>query len=284
MKKIYHLLPKKIRIYVYTKVHYLLQLFKYKVLSISEITGNYYCPVCEHKIKRYNSLAPFLDGKFINNIHIQETIHFPENYETYSIDSFFCPICGAQDKARLYAFYIKEFIINNVSNSNKVKFIHFAPETGLSFKLNNYKILDYYTSEYNNSYADYNLDLTNMSVIPTSNFDFFICSHILEHIIDDNSAIRELRRILKKGGKGIIMVPIMLTLTDDFYDPSIISDDLRLKHFGQEDHVRVYSKTGFVNKLKNNGFNVSQLGIDFFGHETFYKLGLTNTTTLYIVD
>ena len=162
--------------------------------------------------------------------------------------------------------------------------IHFAPETGLSFKLSNIKNIDYFISEYNSFHTHYNLDLTNMKSIQTGYFDFFICSHILEHIIDDNAAIIELRRILKKGGKGIIMVPIMLTLTEDYDDLSIITDELRLKHFGQEDHVRVYSKSGFYNKLKNNGFIVSQLGIDFFGNDTYIKLGLTQSTTLYIVE
>jgi len=279
MKKIYRLLPKKVRKFLYEKVKYINQLFKYRIDSIPEIGGKYYCPVCEYDVKKYNSLRPFLNGKFVNSININGTIHYPENYETFNIDSFFCPICSAQDKARLYAYYINKFIINN-----KIKMIHFAPETGLSFKLSNIKNIDYFISEYNSFHTHYNLDLTNMKSIQTGYFDFFICSHILEHIIDDNAAIIELRRILKKGGKGIIMVPIMLTLTEDYDDLSIITDELRLKHFGQEDHVRVYSKSGFYNKLKNNGFIVSQLGIDFFGNDTYIKLGLTQSTTLYIVE
>ena len=66
-----------------------------------------------YDVKKYNSLRPFLNGKFVNSININGTIHYPENYETFNIDSFFCPICSAQDKARLYAYYINKFEIYN---------------------------------------------------------------------------------------------------------------------------------------------------------------------------
>ena len=28
----------------------------------------------------------------------------------------------------------------------------------------------------------------------------------------------------------------------------------RLEYYGQEDHVRIYSRNGYINKLKNTGF------------------------------
>jgi len=43
-------------------------------------------------------------------------------------------------------------------------------------------------------------------VLPDSQFDFIICSHVIEHIDDDKIAIKELYRILKKQGRDLIKV------------------------------------------------------------------------------
>ena len=39
-------------------------------------------------------------------------------------------------------------------------------------------------------------------------FHLIICFHVLEHILDDDKAIKELYRILKKNGILIIQVPL----------------------------------------------------------------------------
>ncbi len=39
-------------------------------------------------------------------------------------------------------------------------------------------------------------------------------------------------------------------------DYSITTDEDRLKHFGQEDHVRIYSVSGLKERLKSCGFIV----------------------------
>jgi ubiquinone/menaquinone biosynthesis C-methylase UbiE len=47
--------------------------------------------------------------------------------------------------------------------------------------------------------VDYRVDMMNMPFTEES-YDFFICSHILEHMDNDDQAIRKLYRITKKGG------------------------------------------------------------------------------------
>ena len=41
-----------------------------------------------------------------------------------------------------------------------------------------------------------------------------------------------------------------------YEDYSIISEKERLKHFGQEDHVRIYSVSGLKERLESCGFLV----------------------------
>lgn len=51
------------------------------------------------------------------------------------------------------------------------------------------------------------MDLTNL-LIENNSLDVVICSHVLEHILDDNKAIIEIHRVLKIGGFCLICVPM----------------------------------------------------------------------------
>lgn len=86
-------------------------------------------------------------------------------------------------------------------------------------------------------------------------FDFVYCSHVLEHVDDDQLAMREIRRVLSPRGFGLLMVPIFSDRTIE--DPSITDPAERLRLFGQEDHVRAYGED-FVDRLVAAGFDVKQ--------------------------
>jgi SAM-dependent methyltransferase len=240
------------------------------------------CSVCNSKINKFISLDSIRDGKFMLELEAFGELHSVDNYETLNLLNFLCPVCGAQDKARLYALYFKHYFQNKVSNK-KLKLIHFAPEGGLSNLLKWNKNIEYRSADLFRNDVDDNVDLTNMSIYGNSVIDIFICSHILEHIIRDDLAISELYRILKAGGWGIIMVPILLSLNSTWEDNSKITEKDREKYFGQDDHVRVYEKHNFINRLEKHGFIVEQLGIDYFGSDQFSKFGIDERSILYIV-
>ena len=50
-------------------------------------------------------------------------------------------------------------------------------------------------------------DICNMPFEQNS-FDFILCNHVLEHIIDDTKAMKELFRVLNLNGTAIVQVPI----------------------------------------------------------------------------
>jgi len=126
------------------------------------------------------------------------------------------------------------------------------------------------------------VDITNMSIYADNRFHLIVCSHVLEHIEDDRKAMAELYRVLNPAGFAIVMVPINLWLKEDFEDPVKTTEAERWRYFGQNDHVRVYSKAGFVGKLTAVGFKVAQLGIDYFGAEVFERNGIHPRSVLYI--
>ncbi len=80
------------------------------------------------------------------------------------------------------------------------------------------------------------------------------------------------------------MVPIVLSLDEIDEDPSVTDVGERWRRFGQDDHVRMYSKKGFLSRMRQAGFNVHQLGREHFGRDTFETYGITDQSVLYIVE
>lgn len=131
--------------------------------------------------------------------------------------------------------------------------------------------------------TDIRADITSIP-LPDESVDFFICSHVLEHVENDDQAVRELYRITRKGGSGILMAPIIIGLKTTVVNSSATTGEERWRLFGQNDHVRLYAHDGFVNKIKNNGFSVKELGVDYFGDKVFRSLGFKKTSILYLAE
>ncbi len=208
-------------------------------------------------------------------------LHFGQG-EMTSHDTYSCANCGASDRERLYALWIDQQIEKKLF-PNVTRTIHFAPEAVLSEKLNGIDLFDYKTADLLMDNVDFKVDMIAMS-FDDNIFDFFICSHVLEHVENDDQAIKELHRITKQGGYGILMAPIIVGLEKTVEDSSVTDEAGRWRLFGQNDHVRLYAHDDYVKKIKNNGFSVEELGEDYFGKDIFYLLGLKRTSILYIVS
>lgn len=160
-----------------------------------------------------------------------------------------CPYCGSLPRnRRLWQLLSGGWLFDNA------KILHFSPSRCLYRKLKKYESIDYLSVDFEGEFlADRKLDITNIDM-PDKSFDLVICYHILEHIEDDLKAMSELFRILKPGGQCIIQTPFK---DGDIYEnPEIKLPEQRLKHFGQADHVRIYSVSGLAERLGNAGFDV----------------------------
>lgn len=235
----------------------------------------YYCPVCKNKIEKFLPLPKMYE----ENSNKYGFKHF-YNLETLS-NKYHCPKCGASDRTRFYTMYIDKYVLNK--RDKCLKLLHFSPERQLLEKLKNLKNIEYYSADISSKAVDYNIDITDMKEINAETFDCFICSHVLEHVEDDKKALNELFRILKRGGWGILMVPISKKLKETIEDPTITDTAERWRLFGQDDHVRLYERSGFIERIKNAGFEVELKKWCHFGPVKFYRTGLTFTSTLYIV-
>ena len=138
----------------------------------------------------------------------------------------------------------------------KLKVLHFAPESALMNQFKKLKNLSYDTIDLNSPIADIKADICDLPFLDNS-YDFILCNHVLEHIVDDNKALRELYRVLKKNGIGIFQVPIDYNRDTTFEDFSVTNKKERNKLFGQYDHVRIYG-LDFFDRLQKAGFSVER--------------------------
>lgn len=132
--------------------------------------------------------------------------------------------------------------------------LDFSPSRCLARKMRVQKRIRYVSSDFVGEFeAEKSHDITAIAE-PDSEFDLVLCYHVLEHVDDDRQAMRELFRVLKPSGKALVQTP--LKAGDIYEDTNIVSPEARLKHFGQADHVRVYSANGLAGRLKEAGFQV----------------------------
>lgn len=233
------------------------------------------CTLCGTGLAYFNPLPQ----EFLRELYDNQYIHAIFQLETLNFGSYSCPSCGGSDRDRLYALYLTEYF---ESVRTPIDLVEFAPTPQLRRFIKRFAQINYRCADLFSDDVDDKVDLTQMDAYSDERFDFFISSHMLEHIPDDIAAMKELHRILKHGGRGIVMVPIDLSLAEVYENPQITAAADRWKHFGQFDHVRLYSKAGFIQRLESVGFRVEQAGQSHFGPEKFQRAGIHPRSILYI--
>ncbi|MBX2974438.1 MAG: methyltransferase domain-containing protein [Flavobacteriales bacterium] len=166
-----------------------------------------------------------------------------------------CPFCGSRERARMAWLFLKERKVLRAG----LRVLHVAPERCLREKLTvlpgvKYTAGDKFTPGYDYPSGTIDLDITAMPFADGS-FDLILCSHVLEHVPDDHTAMKELHRVLAPGGMAILMVPIAMdrAVTDE--DPTVVDPQERIRRFGQFDHVRQYGRD-YNDRLRAAGFTV----------------------------
>lgn len=143
--------------------------------------------------------------------------------------------------------------------STPKKVLHIAPEQCFIKLFKKQHNLDYTTADLHSPIADVKADILQLP-FDDSSFDVVICNHVLEHIVDDQKAMSELFRVMKKGGFGIFQVPQELNRVITYEDFSISNPAERARHFGQYDHVRIYGQDYF-SRLEKVGFTVTPINL-----------------------
>jgi len=227
-----------------------IQRFSYiatKILALFYIGNKLECPVCNHHFRKF---LPYGYLKPRNNA--------------------LCPNCLSLERHRLMWLYLKE---KTNFFSEKIKLLHVAPEFCFIKRFDKLENVDYVTADIESPLAKVKMDVQK---IPFSDnyFDVVFCNHILEHVEDHVVALKELFRVLKNGGWGIIQSPINSSREKTYEDKNITSAKEREVHFGQKDHLREFG-LDYSHELEKGGFTViAHNFINQLPHSTIEKHGL----------
>lgn len=176
------------------------------------------------------------------------------NFKTSSFErlpnaDLLCPNCGSLSRdRRLWKLIAEKYLRSNI------QILDFSPSRSLFRKWKEVTNVKHIASDLSGDFiADVSYDITQIPE-KDAQFDLIICYHILEHVVDDIKAMNELFRVLKPNGTVLIQTPFK---DGEIYeDYAITSESERLIHFGQEDHVRIYSVDGLKKRLESVGFSI----------------------------
>lgn len=189
------------------------------------------CPVCG---KTYRKMLPY------GRLHPRENA--------------LCPNCLALERHRLMYLYLKEQT-DFFTAPHRV--LHIAPEhcfIGRFERLPN--LTEYVTADLVSPLAKVKMDIHAMPFADNS-FDVIFCNHVLEHVDDYPLAIREMYRVLRPGGWGIMQSPQDWSRPHTFEDATITEPAERERVFWQNDHLRLFGRD-YGQVLAAGGFQVTE--------------------------
>ena len=163
-----------------------------------------------------------------------------------------------------------------------MKILHFAPERAFYDKISKIPFVDYYPVDINPMVygVKEKVDITDI-LYENDMFDVIICNHVLEHIPDEQKALAELKRVLKKGGKAFLNVPVFFKYKTTLEKAEYNTPEMRLKYYGQRDHVRAYG-LDYEEHLKRVGFEVKMILINKnYSSEELDRFGLQSNEYIY---
>lgn len=162
-----------------------------------------------------------------------------------------CPGCGSLERHRFLWLYLRDELRLDRRRS---RIVHVAPEPPIVKALRRNRAVRHISVDGFDPNADRIADLTALPFADAS-FDIAICSHVLEHIEDDRAAMRELFRVLRPGGRAVVMVPIDLKRPVTYEDAAIDTAAARNAGFGHPYHVRICG-ADYPDRLADAGFAV----------------------------
>ncbi len=201
--------------------------------------GGVFCNCCNHKVKKF--LPYGVEADIYKNHHIIGGGRRAAQ----------CPICGSLDRWRWFLYVMQNY---TTVFKTECSVLHFAPEAEVSTYFRKCDRIVYFTADKDKNSADCTIDMTD---IPFRNeeFDYIIANHVLSYIEDEEKAIYELKRCLKKKGKIVLSFPIC-TDTDTYEDYKAKETDVDMMLFGTKDNVRMYGKD-YKQRLEAYGLKIT---------------------------
>lgn len=213
------------------------------------------CPVCGCRVRKF----------------------MPYGYVESREDAL-CPRCLSLERHRLMWLFLQR---ETDLFKTTPRLLHVAPERCFIKKFEKLLGENYVTADLESPLAKVKMDIHDIP-FPDGSFDVVFCNHLLEHVEDDRRAMREICRVMRPGGWGIVLCPVNPARATTYEDPSITTPEGRREAFGQPDHLREYGRD-YADRLAEAGFEVdSRDYIERFSPEEAARYGL-RPETIYMV-
>lgn len=193
-----------------------------------------------------------------------------------------CPSCLSLERHRLLWHYLMHNHHDRFDTLPTI--LHIAPEVCLmkEFKrMYRSAPYSYITADLESPLADMHFDVQSIPMEENS-VDIIICNHLLEHVESDHKALKEMYRIMRSGGMGIMLAPIDYSRDTTFEDDTITDPKQRAEIFGQYDHRRVYGRD-YIDRLRAAGFEAEEIDYAAEFSESEQILHSFGSDHLYIV-
>lgn len=216
------------------------------------------CPVCERSFSKFLSYG--------SDIAHRENV--------------LCPYDLTLERHRLMWLYLRD--VSNFFTAEKLNVLHIAPEQCFHQRFKEQKNLNYLTGDLVSPIADMHFDLHSIP-LEDNRFDVVFCNHVMEHVDDALQCMRELHRVMKPGGWGIMQVPQDFSRETTYEDKSITTPEDREKHYWQKDHVRLFGRD-YPQWLEKAGFEVTAFNKESkYDEKMIERYRLQKEEILYIV-
>lgn len=165
-----------------------------------------------------------------------------------------------------------------------LRMLHLAPEYCYLTRFKKLENLDYVTADLNSPWADHHFDCHDIPFEDES-FDVVMANHLLEHVEDDRKVLREFFRVMKRGGWGVLQVPINYNEEGTSEDPNVTDPMERERLYWQQDHVRLYGHKDYPARLREAGFQVEEVDMkEMLGEERYNRYSLGEERWVYRVS
>jgi len=254
MKKIYKYLLNKLPRPLLIRLSY-----PFKLIAPLLFKGNNVeCPVCEKSFSKFLSYGSDIAHR----------------------DNVLCPYDLTLERHRLMWLYLKDS--SDFFTAEKLNVLHIAPEQCFHKRFKAQKNLNYITGDLVSPIADLHFDLHEIP-LEDNRFDVVFCNHVMEHVDDALQCMKELHRVLKPGGWGIMQVPQDFNREETLEDKSIVTPEEREKYYWQKDHVRLFG-LDYPQWLEKAGFTVTEFSKESnYDEKKISRFRLQKEEILYIV-
>lgn len=255
MKKLYKFLLNKLPRPLLIRLSYPFKM----VAPILYKGNNVECPVCERSFSKFLSYGSDVAHR----------------------DNVLCPYDLTLERHRLMWLYLKDH--SDFFTKERLEVLHIAPEQCFHKRFKKQSNLNYLTGDLVSPIADMHFDLHSIP-LEDNRFEVIFCNHVMEHVEDALQCMRELHRVMKPGGWGIMQVPQDFSREETYEDPTITSPEEREKHYWQKDHVRLFGKD-YPKWLRKAGFTVTEFDPkEHYGVDLMTRYRMSEAEILYIVS